>query len=48
MKKIAYFAPEIEVLNLKIVSSILSASITDNPGVHTDEPDPDLPIQTED
>jgi hypothetical protein len=48
MKKIAYFAPEMEVLNLRIASSILEASIIDNPGIHTDEPDPDLPIQTED
>lgn len=48
MKKIAYIAPEMEVLNLKIASSILETSITDNPGIHNEEPDPDLPIQTED
>lgn len=48
MKKIAYIAPEMEVLDLKIATSILETSITDNPGIHTDEPDPELPIQTED
>jgi hypothetical protein len=43
MKKIAYNAPEMEVLNLKIASSILEVSYNTNPGMN-DTPDPDVPI----
>ena len=41
MKKIAYNAPEMEVLNLKIESSILDVSYNSNPGMHNEEPDVD-------
>jgi hypothetical protein len=43
MKKIAYNAPEMEVLNLKISSAILEVSYNTNPGMN-DTPDPDDPI----
>lgn len=43
MKKIAYIAPEMEMLNLKIASSILEVSYNTNPGMN-DTPDPDTPI----
>ena len=41
MKKIEYVAPELEVLNLKIESSILDVSYNSNPGMHNEEPDVD-------
>ena len=39
MKKIAYNAPEMEVLNLKIESALLDVSYGTNPGMN-DTPDP--------
>jgi len=45
MKKIAYIAPEMEVLNLKIASSILEVSYgSGDPTIHTEEPGDDVPV----
>lgn len=49
MKKIAYNAPEMEVLNLKIASSILEVSYNTNPGMNdTPEPGSDIHIGDDD
>lgn len=47
MKKIEYNAPEMEVLNLKIESSILDVSYGTNPGMN-DTPEPGQPINVGD
>ena len=47
MKKIEYMAPEMEVLNLKIESSILDVSYGTNPGMN-DTPEPGQTINVGD
>jgi hypothetical protein len=45
MKKIAYNAPEMEVLNLKISSAILEVSMSGgDPTIHNEEPGEDIPV----
>jgi hypothetical protein len=45
MKKIAYNAPEMEVLNLNLSSAILEVSMNGgDPAIHNEEPGEDVPV----